>query len=240
VSVHPGYRGARVALAAMLARAEAWLLKPAEVLSEPMAPPPPVQRPVVAVFGLAARCGATMVARALAADLAGRNGDGAAVVSATVHGGSIPLAAPAAGRLARAVGAMTGVRARALGRLCLVDGADDRTLADAARYLAPLVLDAGAASVGGAPCSLADHVVLVATPNVEPALARVVVESLGRVGPTPLVALNRSHADGWDGGAAVELPESRMGAQLALGGREPRGELGRAVAELADMCAEPR
>jgi hypothetical protein len=27
-----------------------------------------------------------------------------------------------------------------------------------------------------------------------------------------------------------------MGAQLALGGREPRGELGRAIAELADRC----
>jgi hypothetical protein len=31
-----------------------------------------------------------------------------------------------------------------------------------------------------------------------------------------------------------------MGAQLALGGRETRGELGRAVAELADMCEVPR
>jgi hypothetical protein len=27
-----------------------------------------------------------------------------------------------------------------------------------------------------------------------------------------------------------------MGAQLALGGREARGELGRAVARLADLC----
>jgi hypothetical protein len=31
-----------------------------------------------------------------------------------------------------------------------------------------------------------------------------------------------------------------MGAQLALGGREPRGELGRAVAELADRCEDRR
>ena len=37
-------------------------------------------------------------------------------------------------------------------------------------------------------------------------------------------------------GAAHALPESRMGAQLALGGREPRGELGRAIAALADRC----
>jgi hypothetical protein len=34
----------------------------------------------------------------------------------------------------------------------------------------------------------------------------------------------------------LPLPESRMGAQLALGGREPRGELGRAIAELANLC----
>jgi hypothetical protein len=27
-----------------------------------------------------------------------------------------------------------------------------------------------------------------------------------------------------------------MGAQLALGGREARGDLGRAIAELADLC----
>jgi len=35
------------------------------------------------------------------------------------------------------------------------------------------------------------------------------------------------------------MPESRMGAQLAAGGREARGELGRAVAELADLCVLP-
>jgi hypothetical protein len=35
------------------------------------------------------------------------------------------------------------------------------------------------------------------------------------------------------------MPESRMGAQLAAGGREARGELGRAVGELADLCVLP-
>ena len=29
-----------------------------------------------------------------------------------------------------------------------------------------------------------------------------------------------------------------MGAQLAHGGREPRGELGKAIADLADRCEE--
>jgi hypothetical protein len=31
-----------------------------------------------------------------------------------------------------------------------------------------------------------------------------------------------------------------MGAQLALGGREARGELGRGIAELADLCGAER
>jgi len=50
--------------------------------------------------------------------------------------------------------------------------------------------------------------------------------------------LNRAvrDAERWEGRAAAELPESRMGAQLALAGREPRGRLGRAVAELAHRC----
>ena len=35
-------------------------------------------------------------------------------------------------------------------------------------------------------------------------------------------------------GPSVALPESRFGAQLALGGREARGGLGRAIAGLVD------
>jgi hypothetical protein len=35
---------------------------------------------------------------------------------------------------------------------------------------------------------------------------------------------------------ALALPNSTLGAQLALGGREARGDLGRAIAELADLC----
>ena len=63
-------------------------------------------------------------------------------------------------------------------------------------------------------------------------------ESLARRGPEPLPVLNRAGRDArrWEGRAEAELPESRMGAQLALAGREPRGRLGRAVAELANRC----
>ncbi len=87
--------------------------------------------------------------------------------------------------------------------------------------------------------SLCDAVVLVADPACEPSLAAVLAESLRRVGPEPVVALNRDR-DGdvrWEGRCALRLPDSRMGAQLALAGREARGELGRAVAELADALA---
>jgi hypothetical protein len=37
---------------------------------------------------------------------------------------------------------------------------------------------------------------------------------------------------------ALALPNSPVGARLALGGREARGELGRAVADLADLLEE--
>jgi hypothetical protein len=229
-------------IAAALARAEAWLLEPAEpaVAAAETGPGPTGSRPVVAVFGLALGCGATVVTRALAAELGARDG-GAAAVACAAPAAAIPLASPAASRLARTLASLPGARARAVGRLCLVEGADQLALCDAARYLAPVVIDAGHAVVGGVPAALAHHAVLVASPRVEPALASVAAACLARVGPEPIVVVNRSRGDeGWSGPASVELPDARMGAQLALGGREPRGELGRAIADLADLCEEPR
>src|SRR5690349_1975305 len=77
-------------------------------------------RPVVAVAGLSPRGGTTTVARALAAELALRDPDGAAVVSATgITGGGIPLGTPAAGRLGRALARSLPARTRAVGRVCL-------------------------------------------------------------------------------------------------------------------------
>jgi hypothetical protein len=84
--------------------------------------------------------------------------------------------------------------------------------------------------------------VLVGAPTVEPALAAVLSESLDRVGPEPVVVLNRDR-DGderWEGRCALRLPEARIGGQLALVGREARGELGRVVARLADLLAVGR
>jgi hypothetical protein len=278
---HPG-SGRRVAvvaarrglLAAAIATAEDWLLEPAQPASEPVAPAPARPRPVIAVFGLSRGCGTTVVARALAAELGARDPAGAAAVICEARAAGIPLATQAATRLARALEDVPGASTRAVGRLCLIAGADELAVADSSRHLAPLVLDAGSASLGGVAASLADRTVLVTTPAIEPALAPVAASCLARVGPDPCVVLNRARQgegqddpDRSDPGAPQEdrgyaapdgsdprppepsgsetspgaagplvLPESRMGAQLALGGREARGDLGRAIAKLADRC----
>jgi hypothetical protein len=210
---------------------------------EPVAPPPAYdaaepleQRPVVCVFGLARGCGATVVARALAAELAARDPSGAAAVCCEARPGGIPLATHAAARLAGLLEDVPGAAPRALGRLCLVGAADPLRLTDTARHHAPLVIDAGSEALGGAPATIADCAVIVTRQDIEPALARVGAECVARVGPAPIVVLNRAphHQPG-----AFALPNSPVGARLALGGREARGELGRAIAELADLCEPP-
>ena len=223
------------------AAAGSWLLEPAERTGEPgavaLAPP----RQVIAVFGLARGCGVTVVARALAAELARRDSAESAAVHCDACTGGIPLATPAAGELARMLAELPGADARALGRICLVGGADCGAVSQAVRELAPLVLDAGSSLLGGAPAALADRVLLVASPWVEPALAAVAADCLGRLGHSPLLVLNRAVAGDeragiWAPCGVHPLPESRMGAQLALGGREARGKLGRSIGELADLC----
>jgi hypothetical protein len=235
-------------VAGALAAAGSFLLEPAVPEPDSPTPAPAGLRPVVAVFGLARGCGVTVVSRALAAELAGRDVEGAAAVHCEARAAGIPLATQAATRLARALADVPGADTRAVGRLCLVAGAERTALADSARHLAPLVLDAGSTTLGGALAALADRVVVVATDSTEPALASVAEECLGRLGHEPVVVLNRVTAtemhealpSGWAGRAAHRLLESRMGAQLALGGREARGELGRAIAELADLCEAER
>ena len=230
-----------------LAAAGSFLLEPAAAEPDVLSPSPSGLRPVVAVFGLARGCGVTVVSRALGAELAGRDAAGAAAVHCDARAAGIPLATQAAARLARALADVPGADTRAVGRLCLVADAERSVLADTARHFAPLLLDAGSTSLGGAPAALADRVIVVATASTEPALASVAAECLGRLGHEPIVVLNRTSSgqpdappSGWEDRAALRLPESRMGAQLAQGGREPRGELGNAVAELADMCLAVR
>jgi hypothetical protein len=241
----------RGGLRAVLGAARGFLLDPPEVASGadaahgsgPDAAVPPgvsASRPVIAVFGLAGGCGATVVSRALAAELAARDASGTAAVACESKPGGVPLATQAATRLARALEDLPG-GARALGRLCLVRARDASSLADALRGLAPLVIDAGSSSLGGVPACVADRTLIVTTPAIEPALARVASECVSRVGPQPTLVVNRSRrvddAPQPPEGAltdAVALPESRMSAQLALGGREARGGLGRAIAGLVD------
>ena len=223
-------------LQAAMARAGAFLLEPGEARPAPRLAPVRA-RAVVGVVGLAARSGTTTVARALGVELAGRDPAGAAAVCGGQLGGTVVLAAPAAGRLSRALAPFADSGPRPAGRLCLIDTGDPAPLAAASRYVAPLVMDVGHGEPPGRAVALADHVVLVAAPDVEPALADVVAASLARIGPEPVIAVSRVGDPGrWAGRGVVLLPDSRAGARLATAGREPRGALGAAVSELADLC----
>lgn len=230
----------------MLAALSGFIVEPAE--RQPLEPAdarPRDARMTVAVVGLSPRCGATTVARALGAELALRDESGAAIVTAaTVSTGGVPLGTPAAARATRALSRMVAERMRPAGRLCLTTcgAGGEGALADAAREVAPLVVDVADPAQASVAASLADAVVLVAGAGTEPALAPVVAASLGRVGPEPLVVLNRDggDADRWRERCAVALPDSRLGAQLALAGREPRADAGRALARLADLLAAER
>ena len=243
-----GFPRAQGVLGRTVSAAGAWLVEPAVTTAESLRAAPAPPRPVVAVFGLSRGCGVSVVARALAAELARRDTSGASAVHCDAKAAGIPLATPAASQLARTLSEVPGADTRAVGRLCLVGGGERAAVCQVTRQLAPLVLDAGSAALGGAPAALADRVLLVATPAVEPALASVAAGCLARLGHAPLLVLNRAPpraieadsehpaAQAWFTRGANRLPESRMGAQLAGGGREARGELGRAVAELADLC----
>jgi hypothetical protein len=242
----------RGSLHAVLAAVRGFVLDPPEEVAPsteaaqgpgPDAMLPPgvsARRPVIAVFGLAGGCGSTVVSRALAAELAARDASGTAAVACESKPGGVPLATQPATRLARALEDLPG-GTRAIGRLCLVRARDPSSLADALRGLAPLVIDAGSSSLGGVPACVADRTLVVTTPAIEPALARVAIECVSRVGPQPTLVQNRARraddaAESPDGliGDAVALPDSRMSAQLALGGREARGGLGRAISVLVD------
>src|SRR5688500_10142637 len=191
----PRYQGQRGLLASAAAAVESFFLEPGAPRPASEAAEPVELRPVVSVFGLARGCGATVVARALAAELALRNPSGAAAVACDARPAGLPLATHAATRLARALEDVPGAFPRAVGRLCLIGGADPLRLAGAARHHAPLVIDAGSDALGGAAASVADRTILVATRDVEPALATVAAECVARVGPAPAVVLNRAPHD---------------------------------------------
>lgn len=221
-----------------LARAGSFLLDPP--VEGPRAVEPAAARfgprwPVVAVVGLTPGCGATTVARALAVELAGRSTAHAAAVTASLRPGAFGPGYRGAARLARELAGDGGPRARAIGCLCLLDACSPAVASDRTGGRAPLALDTDPASAPAA-AAVADHVLVVAASDGEPALAEVVAAALARVGPEPIVVLNRARDLGaWTGRASVVLPDAPAGARLARAGREPLGALGKAIAELADL-----
>lgn len=215
-------------VAAVAARAEAWLLDPAAprpARVESRLPP----RPIVAVVGLGGGCGTTTVARALAAELARRDpADAAVVTAASVPPAAAAIATAGARRLARALGA------RAVGRLALLDAGDPAVLRVTAERSAPAVLDVGHGTPPEAALALCDQALLVASPAVEPALAEVAAQALRA---RPLVVLNRAFdVAGWRRPPDALVPDSRLAAKLVLAGRDPIGPLAAALREIADTC----
>jgi hypothetical protein len=223
----------------LLRRAGEWLVEPDPVGSARTGALTVVPRrsyPLVGIVGLARRCGATTLARALAAELASRHG-GAAVVASPARPAVVPLGSSASAVRLAEVLAHLGER-RAAGRLCLAACADAAVLAAATREVAPAVMEVEPGSAAIDAARVLDRVVLVASPKLEPALAAAVAQTIAAVAEPPMIAVNRASDHGpWLVRADVLVPDSRVGAQLALAGREPRGWLGKAVEQLADLCA---
>jgi hypothetical protein len=154
-------------------------------------------------------------------------------VSARARGPAPALATAPARRLARALPSDV---AAAAGRLCLIDPDDAAVRELAYSRPAPLVLDVEHGRPPQGPVALADFAVLVAGPAVEPSLADLVAASLSRDGCRPPVVLNRvldlTAARDRD---VLIIGETRLGARLALAGRDPTPGLARPIAALADQ-----
>jgi hypothetical protein len=193
---------------------------------------------VVVVRGLARGCGASTVARALAASLARGDPAAAAVLVGGPRGSGPRIAAPAAVRLARTLAESGCEGARASGRVCLV--ADTHPLALAVeRADAPVVVDVAHASPPAQGLGHADLVVLVGSPAVEESLLGAVEASLATAGHVVEVVVNRVEPDDLprsSGTAHLLIGESRLAAQLALACREARGPFATPIAELAHRC----
>src|SRR5207244_264538 len=198
----------------------------------PTAPPRALR--VLVVLGLACGCGASTVARVLAVALARGDPGGAAVVVGGPQGAGPRIAAPAAVRASRTLTELGCESLRPAGRVCLVSDSELLPVI-VARRTWPVVIDVAHASHPAEGLGAADVAVLVASPAVEPSLVAAVETSLLDAGHRVDVVVNRiephevadvesplSHRRGTLG-ARLEIPESRLAAQLALGCREARG-----------------
>jgi hypothetical protein len=98
---------------------------------------------------------------------------------------------------------------------------------------------APAALVGQCP----DVTVLVVPEDVEPALVSLLTGIVAeRLGTIVVVANRVRDRERWDGRAALCLPDARLGAILTGAGRAAPGQLGAALADLAEIvvAAEAR
>jgi hypothetical protein len=214
-----------------------------EEVEEIVEPEPKVLEPhrVVAVVSASPKSGATTVARLLAAEL-GVRADGAAVATSPT---ATRRSAPPSRAAVRLATALAGAAvAQPCGRLCLVrtgreaSAADAAALANAARYLAPVVLDLPADGSAAELAAIADHVVVVAGATSEPALLDAVADL---VGGDPIKVVNRVTDPGeWAPRGAICFPDSRIAARAAAMGTRPLGPLGAAIAALADRLGAPR
>jgi hypothetical protein len=235
-------------LSALVALVSDFVFEPIEetVEPEPQALQP---QPVIAVVSAAPRSGATTVARLLAAELASR-ADGAAIVTSTSPTRRSAPPSRAASRLATALAGVADVQP--CGRLCVArlspatanavarEGWASQVgrIVNAARYLAPVVLDLPADGSAVTIATTADRIAVVTAATGEPPLLDAVAAI---VGDRPVKVVNRlADPMTWAGRADLQLPDSRIAARAAAIGTRPLGSLGAAITELADALEARR
>ena len=220
-------------LSALVAQVSEYVFEDIEETVEP--PRELIAQPVVAVVAAAPRSGTSTVARLLAAELAARRDGSALVLGAARPRRGSPPSRPA-GRLATALGGAIAVQA--VGRICVAASSDRAAEVNAARYLAPVVLDVAADGSAAGVAAVADRIVVVCGVTGEPALLDAVATVIGG---EPLKVVNRvTDTGGWDGRADAQLPESRLAARAAGMGTRALGPLGSAIAALADALEAGR
>jgi hypothetical protein len=219
-------------IAAVLARAQGFLLEPPSAV-EPPAPALPVLVPAVArnavqvaVTALSRGSGATTVAAGLAHAL---------VVSGERSGHLVSLR-PGAARRAPP-GVVVWELPPALGSSAeIADYGSTLARLAAGGDTAAMVWDVRADEVARAARLIegCEVLVCVADGSAEPALCTLVCDMLAeRYGRALLVPNRVRDEEAWSGRCAVAVPESRLAAALIARGRAPGGAVGAALARLA-------
>jgi hypothetical protein len=226
-------------IAAVLARAQGFLLEPPPTVEAPAAAVPVLVPAVarnavqVAVTGLSRGSGATTVAAGLAHALVVPGERSGHLVSlrpgATRRGppGVVVWELPPALRNSAEIADYGSTLAR------LAAGSD----------AAAVVWDVGADDMALATHLLegCDALVCVTDGSAEPALCTLVCDMLAeRYGRVLLVPNRVRDEEAWSGRCAVAVPESRLAAALIVRGRAPGGALAAALARLAAAVEDKR